>query len=95
VTNTSPSYRTSNWSLEEFVQHDTEDWMVVADYQGPGVRGGAPEVPEALLRLAWESDRWRRKSEEDSVRTSEWATFAQHARETFLRCGIQATPWLS
>jgi predicted O-methyltransferase YrrM len=96
-TNRSQSYETVNWALGEFVQHYIEDWMVVANYLGPEPAGVAPVAPPppALLRLAWDSDKWRRKSEEDSVRISEWAAFSQHARQIFLGCGIEATPWLN
>lgn len=93
VTNKSPTYDTTNWALGEFVQYYVEDWMVVSEYCRPG--GSAPWPPASLRRLAWDSDKWRRKSEEDSVRISEWAAFAQHARQIFLECGIEARPWLN
>jgi len=96
------AYDTVNWALGEFVQHYIEDWMVVARYlgSGPEEEGAATasvllKMPEALHRLAWESDKWRRKSEEDSVRISEWAEFSRMARETFRTCGIEARPWLN
>jgi len=91
VTNRSGSYDTTNWAVGEFVQHHVEDWMVVSEYLHPG--GYAPWPPAALARLAWDSDKWRRKSEEGSVRVSEWAAFARHARQVFLECGIEARPW--
>jgi len=93
VTNRSPSYKTVNWALGEFVQYYVEDWMVVSEYVMPG--GCAPQPPARLLRLAWDSDKWRRKSEEDSVRVSEWAAFAMHARQAFVECGLEAQPWLN
>jgi len=93
VTNTSPSYSTVNWAVGEFVQNYVEDWMVVSEYRWPG--GRSPPPPAALLRLAWDSDKWRRKSELDSVRISEWAAFAKHARRTFMECGIEARPWFN
>mmetsp|Transcript_165685 Transcript_165685/g.318084 ORF Transcript_165685/g.318084 Transcript_165685/m.318084 type:complete len:394 (-) Transcript_165685:58-1239(-) len=94
LTNRSPSYETTNWALGEFVQYNVEDWMVVSEYSQPA--GAVPwPPPSSLLRLAWDSDKWRRKSEEDSVRISEWAAFAQHARQVFLECGIEARPWLN
>jgi len=98
MTNTCQKYKTLNWALGEFVQNDVEDWMVIVGYCGPSVDGSSPRVfepPAALKRLAWESDRWRRKSEEDSVRTSEWAIFSRHARHIFLECGIEARPWFN
>merc|ERR1712138_324547 len=74
VTNKSKSYKATNWALGEFVQYYVEDWMVVAHYLGPAAAKGEVLAwpPAALRRLAWDSDKWRRKSEEDSVRTSEW-----------------------
>jgi len=94
VTNKSTAFETTNWALGEFVQYNVEDWMVVSIYTGVGERAPWPP-PMPLQRLAWDSDKWRRKSEEDSVRISEWATFAQHARQIFLNCGIEARPWLN
>jgi len=93
VVNRSRSYSTTNWALGEFVQYNVEDWMVVADYQCP--KSECPPVPAALLRLAWESDKWRRKSEADTVRISEWASFAQKTRVVFAQCGLEAKPWLN
>jgi len=97
VTNKSQSYETVNYALGEFVQYYVEDWMVVAHYLGPSAdKGGSIAWPPATLRrLAWDSDKWRRKSEEDSVRTDEWASFSQHARKIFMDCGIEARPWLN
>lgn len=99
MTNKNPSFETTNWALGEFVQHDVEDWMVVTRYCGPAssslAEGACARIPQGLRRLAWESDKWRRKSEEDSVRISEWAAFAQHARQTFREHGIEAKPWLN
>jgi len=93
VLNNSSSYDTINWAVGEFVQYYVEDWMVVADYRGAG--GTAPPAPPELHRLAWDSDKWRRKSESDSVRISEWAMFSQHAREVYLSCGLEAQPWFN
>lgn len=89
-----------NYALGEFVQYYVEDWMVMADYCGPTDAGAPravvlPQLPAALSRLAWDSDKWRRKSEEDSVRVSEWAAFSRHAREVFMSVGIEAQPWLN
>jgi len=93
MVNNSCSYKTVNWAVGEFVQYNVEDWMVVCDYWQPN--GYAPLLPAALRRLAWDSDKWRRKSEEDSVRISEWAVFAKHARQIFQDHGIEAKPWLN
>mmetsp|Transcript_58458 Transcript_58458/g.189372 ORF Transcript_58458/g.189372 Transcript_58458/m.189372 type:complete len:189 (+) Transcript_58458:128-694(+) len=66
---------------------------------GGGGGGGSmegwpvPPVPGELLALAWESDRWRRRSEEEGVRVSEWESFSAHAREVFARHGLEARPW--
>merc|ERR1712107_615081 len=49
--------------------------------------------PGCDTSLAWESDRWRRKSETGSVRISEWKKFADHAKYVFHQYGIQARPW--
>merc|ERR1712070_858146 len=109
MVNSGARWAATNWALGEFVQHYVEDWMVVADYLGPG-RGAAPPVhesslqswdlelpkpPPELSRLAWDSDKWRRRSEEGSVRIVEWAAFAKHARQIFLGCGIEARPWFN
>lgn len=32
---TSPSYKTTNFTLHEFLESSIEDWQVVCDYQGP------------------------------------------------------------
>jgi len=94
MVNKSRSYRAINWSVGEFVQYYVEDWMVAAEYLGP-TGNQVPWPPAALDRLAWDSDRWRRKSEDDSVRVSEWAAFAVHAREVFSQHGLEAQPWLN
>uniref|UniRef100_A0A7S4R1U2 Catechol O-methyltransferase n=1 Tax=Alexandrium monilatum TaxID=311494 RepID=A0A7S4R1U2_9DINO len=91
IASRSPSYRTVTWALGEFVQHHVEDWMAVAEYRRPG--GRAPRPPARLLRLAWDSDKWRRRSEEGGVRVSEWSAFAMHARQVFAECGLEARPW--
>lgn len=110
MVNTGARWEATNWALGEFVQYYVEDWMVVADYLGPGCTATAtppldclrqipdpdlPKPPPELSRLAWDSDKWRRRSEEGSVRISEWAAFAKHAREIFADCGIEARPWFN
>jgi predicted O-methyltransferase YrrM len=95
VTNNSPKYSAVNWALGEFVQNYIEDWMVVARYKGPAAPDIEPALPEVLKKLAWESDKWRRRSEQGSVRVSEWAAFSSHARQVFSDCGIKAKPWLN
>ena len=82
--------------MGECVRYYVEDWMVVATYRGPTGAQAAPwPPPPSLRRLAWDSDKWRRKSEEGGVRISEWAAFAAHARQVFIDCGLEARPWLN
>jgi len=92
--NVSPAFDAVNWALGEFVQYYVEDWMVVAVFCSSTCTSQLPPPPDALTRLAWTSDRWRRRSEEGGVRTSEWADFSHHARKVFLACGLEAKPWL-
>lgn len=53
----------------------------------------APEAPEELRRLAWQTDQMRRRSENDQVRVADWSNFSQYVKQHYLRHGIQCTSW--
>ncbi|CAJ1347138.1 unnamed protein product [Effrenium voratum] len=53
----------------------------------------APEAPEELRRLAWQTDQMRRGSEQDQVRVSDWSSFSQYVKQHYLRHGIDCVTW--
>lgn len=53
----------------------------------------APEAPEELKRLAWQTDQMRRRSEEDQVRVADWSAFSQFVKRYYLKHGINCVPW--
>lgn len=90
---TSSSYEDTTWAFMDSTPFPGEDWMTVAVYGG-GMALDRPCSPPSLERLSWDSDRWRRKSQEGGLRVSDWSAFAQHAAQELARCGIEARPWL-
>jgi len=88
----SNSYESVTWAFMDNTPFPGEDWLTVATYSGgPGWR--RPWPPANLERLSWDSDRWRRKSQEGGLRVSDWSAFAHHAAEELAKCGIEAQPW--
>ena len=53
----------------------------------------APEAPEELRRLAWQTDQMRRRSEQDQVRVADWSNFSQYVKQHYLDHGIHCTSW--
>ena len=53
----------------------------------------APEAPEELRRLAWQTDQMRRRSEQDQVRVADWSNFSQYVKQHYLNHGIHCTSW--
>eukprot|EP00931_Biecheleriopsis_adriatica_P075223 TRINITY_DN49141_c0_g1_i1.p1 TRINITY_DN49141_c0_g1~~TRINITY_DN49141_c0_g1_i1.p1 ORF type:complete len:393 (+),score=80.41 TRINITY_DN49141_c0_g1_i1:98-1276(+) len=53
----------------------------------------APQAPEELRRLAWQTDQMRRRSEEDQVRSADWSKFSQYVKKHYYKHGIECTPW--
>ncbi|CAK8990397.1 unnamed protein product [Durusdinium trenchii] len=53
----------------------------------------APEAPEELRRLAWQTDQMRRRSENDQVRVADWSNFSQYVKQHYLKHGIECTSW--
>jgi len=87
------------WALCEFLEPNHEDWMVL------GVLEAYPNVcepvsaPESLRILAWQTDHLRRRSEglrpaEPPVGSLERMHFARYVIESYMKLGIEATPWL-
>jgi len=85
------SYETTTWAFMDNTPFPSEDWLSVAVYTRPSWH--SPWPPASLERLSWDSDRWRRKSQDGGLRQSDWSAFALHAAEELARCGIEATPW--
>mmetsp|Transcript_3666 Transcript_3666/g.6508 ORF Transcript_3666/g.6508 Transcript_3666/m.6508 type:complete len:472 (+) Transcript_3666:88-1503(+) len=85
------SYEATTWAFMDNTPFPAEDWLSVAKYVGPGWQH--PWPPAALERLSWDSDRWRRRSQEGGLRVSDWSAFAHHAAEELARFGIEAQPW--
>lgn len=53
----------------------------------------APQAPEELKRLAWQTDQMRRRSEEDQVRVADWSAFSQYVKRHYYKHGIECIPW--
>ncbi|CAE7559565.1 unnamed protein product [Symbiodinium natans] len=53
----------------------------------------APEAPEELRRLAWQTDQMRRRSEQDQVRVADWSNFSQYVKQHYSSHGIYCTSW--
>mmetsp|Transcript_48104 Transcript_48104/g.85364 ORF Transcript_48104/g.85364 Transcript_48104/m.85364 type:complete len:412 (+) Transcript_48104:128-1363(+) len=53
----------------------------------------APQAPEELKRLAWQTDQMRRRSEEDQVRVADWSAFSQYVKRHYYKYGIECVPW--
>uniref|UniRef100_A0A7S4QFG0 Catechol O-methyltransferase n=1 Tax=Alexandrium monilatum TaxID=311494 RepID=A0A7S4QFG0_9DINO len=88
----SAAYESVNWAFMDNTPFPGEDWLTVATHSGsPEWRRSWP--PPSLERLSWDSDRWRRKSQEGGLRASDWSAFANHAAEELAQCGIEAQPW--
>lgn len=85
------SYETTTWAFMDNTPFPAEDWLSVAKFARAGWQ--RPWPPAALERLSWDSDRWRRKSQEGGLRLSDWSAFARHAAEELARFGIEAEPW--
>ncbi|CAE7162495.1 unnamed protein product [Symbiodinium pilosum] len=53
----------------------------------------APEAPEELRRLAWQTDQMRRRSEQDQVRVADWSNFSQYVKQHYSKHGIDCISW--
>eukprot|EP00928_Gymnodinium_smaydae_P028280 TRINITY_DN21603_c0_g1_i1.p1 TRINITY_DN21603_c0_g1~~TRINITY_DN21603_c0_g1_i1.p1 ORF type:complete len:402 (+),score=74.80 TRINITY_DN21603_c0_g1_i1:166-1371(+) len=53
----------------------------------------SPPAPEELRRLSWQTDRMRRRSEEDLVRVSDWSSFSQYVKGLYFKYGIFCVNW--
>lgn len=53
----------------------------------------AQSAPDALWQLAWQTDRMRRRSEEDQVRVADWSAFSQYVKRHFREHGITCRSW--
>mmetsp|Transcript_50201 Transcript_50201/g.155145 ORF Transcript_50201/g.155145 Transcript_50201/m.155145 type:complete len:445 (-) Transcript_50201:16-1350(-) len=88
----SAAYRPVTWAFVDNTPFPGEDWLTVAALDAAPSEG-APWPPPHLERLAWDSDRWRRKGQEGGLRAGDWSAFARHAAEELAQCGIEARPW--
>jgi len=89
---TGGAFEAVTWAFMDSTPCPGEDWMTVARYGGEPGRS-RPWPPASLERLSWDSDRWRRKSQDGGLRASDWSAFALHAAEELARCGVEAQPW--
>lgn len=87
------------WTVPEFESESIEDWMVIlimAD-ASPAHKSCdvalPPLAPRSLQRLAWETDRLRRRSTTGAVLPDDWAALSRHAKRLFAQFGIEAQPW--
>ncbi|CAE7551395.1 unnamed protein product [Symbiodinium natans] len=79
-----------NWYLDVVSDKDFPNrWPA----KMPGHPTEAPEAPEELKRLAWQTDQMRRRSEEDQVLVADWAAFSQYVKKHYHKYGIFAEPW--
>lgn len=52
-----------------------------------------PPAPEALKRLAWQTDQMRRGSEQDQVHVADWSAFSQYVKGIYIEHGIHCVKW--
>eukprot|EP00746_Dinoflagellata_sp_MGD_P157979 gnl/MRDRNA2_/MRDRNA2_86358_c0_seq7.p1 gnl/MRDRNA2_/MRDRNA2_86358_c0~~gnl/MRDRNA2_/MRDRNA2_86358_c0_seq7.p1 ORF type:complete len:503 (-),score=73.71 gnl/MRDRNA2_/MRDRNA2_86358_c0_seq7:23-1315(-) len=94
------SYHMSIWSLRDTAcqeeDENIEDWIAVTvRKQAPAAAevGQAPNPPNPLVLLAWQTDQMRVLAGEGSVETADWSDFVNHSKELYADYGINATPW--
>mmetsp|Transcript_11279 Transcript_11279/g.25690 ORF Transcript_11279/g.25690 Transcript_11279/m.25690 type:complete len:407 (-) Transcript_11279:13-1233(-) len=59
----------------------------------PSSASKAPPAPEALRRLAWQTDQMRKRSEENMVHVSDWSSFSQYVKKYYFEHGITCISW--
>jgi len=53
----------------------------------------APPAPQALHRLAWQTDQMRKRSEENDVKVADWSSFSQYVKKHYYEHGITCISW--
>lgn len=81
-----------NWYLNEQTDKDFPN-KYPGRFPWRSSLADAPEAPEELKRLAWQTDQMRKRSEEDQVRVSDWASFSQYVKKIYYKHGIECTSW--
>lgn len=91
----SGAYDVTLLSVPEFVQTSIEDWLAICTWLGAHRACRSDPLPGGMLKLAWQGDKMRRRSERSGVSVAEWSEFARQMRRELNSRGIEAIPWHS